>query len=316
MDLPLASFRVVVAIATYKRPEGLAALLISLQKQESDHIFRIVVVDNDGSSSARNVTTNVAPEADYVLEPRRGISAARNAGIRKAMEYDPDAVAFVDDDETAATTWIGELVRKMVQHDADVVSGPVEYNLTSAPADHKYFQKLQRPDGSTVKYVATNNTLVRASWFEGSDPLWFNEAYGLTGGEDLELFLRLQKRGGRCIWAERAVVSTQVPEERTRKDWITQREFRNGQMIARLNQQFDGLSRPTMVLVGIGKFVSGLILASRARLGRRVNIAAEYKVFAGAGWVSAALGWYYREYRHPTPAAVPLPRQTEHTSGD
>lgn len=301
---PWASLRVVVAIATYQRPESLAALLKSLREQDANHIQQIIIVDNDHMASARLTATMVAPEAQYIVEPRRGISMARNAGIVKALEHAPDAIAFIDDDETADAAWIGKLVESMMNNDADVVTGPVEYKLTNTPADYKYFQKVQHPDGSPVKYVATNNVLVRTKWFEGAAPLRFNEAFGLTGGEDLELFLRLQQKGGLCIWSNGALVSTLVPAERTARGWLFRRELRNGQMIARLCHQFDGYTRPRMVLVGAAKLVQGLIFAASARARGRVSMAAEYKIFAGVGWLSAALGWYYREYRHPTPAAV------------
>ncbi|WP_028266836.1 glycosyltransferase family 2 protein [Arthrobacter sp. MA-N2] len=306
--------KVVVAIATYRRPESLAALIESLRAQDPGLLHKMVIVDNDVHESAREVATRLAPDAAYIVEPRRGISAARNAGVSAALRYEPWAIAFVDDDETATPDWIRELVRSMQRHHADVVTGPVEYRLTNRPADYKYFQKLERPEGSLVKYVATNNALVLASWFRDDASLRFDEDFGLTGGEDLEFFLRLQLRGGLCVWANSAVVSTQVPRERTQRAWLLRRELRNGQMIARLRHRFDGHSRFKLLAVGAGKVWRSLGPAAREAVRGPVSMTVKFEIVAGVGWITAALGWYYLEYKRLAPSAVPRLPSTERFS--
>src|SRR5690625_1648309 len=69
---------VVVAVITFQRPDSLRALLDSLDTVKTDANWRILVVDNDPSGSARAIVSDVAPHADYAVEPRPGIAAARN----------------------------------------------------------------------------------------------------------------------------------------------------------------------------------------------------------------------------------------------
>lgn len=298
---------VVIAIATYRRPETLGALLRSLKAQNVDHQRHIVVADNDIDASAREVVASVCPTATYVIEPRPGISAARNAGIEQALRFKPWAIAFIDDDETADPLWLEQLIASMIKYDADVVTGPIHYELPYAPTrtttNSHYFRKIERCDGSPVTYVATNNALVRASWFYGANRLRFDDRFGLSGGEDLELFLRLQEHGGRCVWAANALVTAQVPFERTERTWLLRRELRNGQLMARLRQQFDRYSRFWLFAIGIHKLAQGIGMALQEIIaGRRVSMPAQFKMMAGTGWLRAAFGHLYLEYGRPAPS--------------
>lgn len=306
--------QVVITIATYKRPESLSELLISLHHQQSGFPHKIVVVDNDAAASAREIVASLAPEAVYLVEPRPSISAARNAGVEEALRFSPWALAFIDDDEIAPETWLDELISCMLRFDADVVTGPVEYVLSGAAADYKYFEKIDRPDGSVVTYVATNNALVRAHWFAPGSRLRFDEKFGLTGGEDLELFLRLQQQGGRCVWAREALVVSKVQPERLEWRWHINRELRNGQLIARIRNEFHGYSRIRLVLEGVRMISTGLLRASREALLGRNSIKVQFQIFAGVGWVRAGMGLYYLEYGRRYVAPPPLAQQ--HSESD
>ena len=44
----------------------------------------------------------------------------------------------------------------------------------------------------------------------------FNPAYGLTGGEDGDLLMRLMGQGARMVWCDEAYVIEPVPENRMR----------------------------------------------------------------------------------------------------
>lgn len=92
-----------VVICTRDRPEGLHATLTSLLRQ-ADTAFRVVVVDNNPSTrDSEKVVAEVGlPRCTYVVEPRPGLSRARNRGLR---EVDTELVAWIDDDETADPHW-------------------------------------------------------------------------------------------------------------------------------------------------------------------------------------------------------------------
>lgn len=93
-----------VVICTRDRPDGLRDTLVSLRGQ-TDSAFNVVVVDNDPSSSdAEKVVNQVGlPHCTYLVEPRPGLSRARNRGLRSVAT---ELVAWIDDDETADPNWV------------------------------------------------------------------------------------------------------------------------------------------------------------------------------------------------------------------
>jgi len=96
-----------VVICTHERPDDLKRALSSLVDQ-SDKIFRTVIIDNAPKSLATAQVVEAAslPDCDYVIEPRKGLSRARNTALAHVTsEY----VAWMDDDEMADKDWIKRL---------------------------------------------------------------------------------------------------------------------------------------------------------------------------------------------------------------
>jgi glycosyltransferase involved in cell wall biosynthesis len=116
---------ITVAICTRDRTEHLARLLESLRQQEYKRL-RILVVDNAPSDdSTRQLVAQLACELpiDYVLEPRPGLSWARNRAIDASRS---EVIAWADDDEICDRWWAAELARAFVEvSDADAVTGIV-----------------------------------------------------------------------------------------------------------------------------------------------------------------------------------------------
>ena len=57
----------------------------------------------------------------------------------------------------------------------------------------------------------------------------FDPGFGASGGEDLELFLRLERRGRRFVWCKEAVVWEMIPPGRTEIHYQMMRAFSGGQ---------------------------------------------------------------------------------------
>ncbi|HEY5989068.1 MAG TPA: glycosyltransferase, partial [Streptosporangiaceae bacterium] len=94
-----------VVVCTRDRADQLEACLHHLDRQEYPR-FEVVVVDNAPVSDA--VRTLVATRKTeltyrYVVEPRGGLSWARNAGIAAAS---CDIIAFLDDDDEPDRHWL------------------------------------------------------------------------------------------------------------------------------------------------------------------------------------------------------------------
>jgi glycosyltransferase involved in cell wall biosynthesis len=115
---------ITAAVCTRSRPDGLIAVLESLVQQR--YPVRVVVVDNAPEDDrTQRVAVQFASRLDltYVVEPRPGLSWARNCAIEAS---ETDVVAWVDDDECCDEWWAAEVARAFVEHpDADAVCGSV-----------------------------------------------------------------------------------------------------------------------------------------------------------------------------------------------
>lgn len=114
-----------VAICTRDRPDGLSRLLRSLRGQEYPSL-RVLIVDNAPlDERSRKVAGEHASHLDlsYVVEPRPGLSRARNRSIEAS---EGEIIAWVDDDEVCDRWWAAELARGFFEHPgADAVSGMI-----------------------------------------------------------------------------------------------------------------------------------------------------------------------------------------------
>ena len=100
-----------VVVCTRERPNDLRRCLNSLAIQDHPN-FAVWVIDNAPTNgSTRQVAESLGTDLDihYVVEPRPGLSRARNAGLRAELEG--DVVAWLDDDEIADPLWLSELAR-------------------------------------------------------------------------------------------------------------------------------------------------------------------------------------------------------------
>ena len=98
-----------VVICTRDRPDALVRALEALSAQCAPP-GEIVVVDNAPSDDATRDVVASAPGVRYVLEPRPGLSVARNTGIRASRG---GVIAFTDDDAEPHRAWTGQVARAM-----------------------------------------------------------------------------------------------------------------------------------------------------------------------------------------------------------
>lgn len=232
---------VVVTVCTFRRPAGLARLLAALSAQTLGDLgpcrVDMVIVDNDPQGSARAVVGATRPlgrPGTYLVEPRPGLAAARNTSVRQALDLGATHVAFIDDDEVPEPGWLAGLLLAARRTGAGVVTGPVVpvYDAR-VPAWVRVGGFHQRPvprDPDRLTYARTSSALVAAHLL-ADDP--FDARYGLTGGEDTHLFMRLLRDGCRIVWEPTAVVHEAVPHERSHLSWLVAREFRRGSILAR-----------------------------------------------------------------------------------
>ncbi len=100
-----------IVLSTRDRPDQLAGALLPLKRLRYDS-YEVLVVDNapSGDETAGRFQEIVGddPRFRYTLEPRPGLSRARNRGLAEATH---DHVAFTDDDALVDPLWLDGLAR-------------------------------------------------------------------------------------------------------------------------------------------------------------------------------------------------------------
>ena len=302
--------RVAVCITTYQRPLGLERLLNALGElrfeRPRDPEIHLLVIDNDPDASAREMTEAMAPgmawPLRYVHEPRRGISAARNRAIASAREV-AELVAFIDDDEVPAPDWLDELLRVQAEYDADVVAGPaLERFEGEVPAwieKGRFFTPRRGPTGSHRRDPGAGNVLIRMAALPGpGEP--FDERFGLTGGEDTHLFLRMAHAGRTMVWADEAIVYESVPPSRAKVGWILRRVYRTANTWSVCERELDSSLRVLAMRVakGAARMAFGAALLPVAWIfGRHMVVRSLWYLSFGAGNLTGLTRMRYYEYR-------------------
>jgi succinoglycan biosynthesis protein ExoM len=297
--------RVLIAVATYKRPDGLQALLKSLESATTARSFDVLVVDNDATGSGRMVAEASPLSVTYVVEPKPGIAAARNRAVDEIQAY--DAVVFVDDDEYVVEGWLDRLLDYAEASPAGVVTGPVESIFPDdAPrwvVKGGFIQRPSWPHGSVLTAGATNNTLLKIAAWDAAGAPRFDDTFSATGGSDAKLFSVLLARGVQIEFCADAVVFEPVLPERMRLKWLARRGYRNGIVSARIWTLKHG--RVKTLVKGVLLGLSGLVKALRDLLLAKGLQARSFNGFLnGLGVVSALIGVRVHEYkRKPEPKA-------------
>lgn len=314
---------VVVGMATFRRPDLLAALLPRLLEQIeqvrasteaalSPPELRIVVVDNDPEGSAGEVVASVRDERiHYALEPIPGISAARNRVMDEAG--DADVLVLLDDDETPHEGWLLSLLVAQREHDADAVSGPVRAVFEGeedpwVAASGAYIEPLREgvPTGTVLPRAATNNLLLDLRTVRGLG-LRFEPRLGLTGGEDSLFTGQLTRGGGRIVWCAEALVDDIVPATRNNRRFHLERRFAQSSTTVRVDQLLaegpaDRLRRSARwMIIGGGQLAKGALqsLVARTRRDLRATAGGERRIASGLGVLAGTLGLAASPYARP-----------------
>ena len=228
---------VCVVIPTFRRPQGLARAVASVQAQTGTrgHAVSILVCDNSPEGSARATFDALPLRRDmsmrYIHEPNTGLANARNAAVSAAAAA--DFIAFIDDDEEARPDWLAQLLAAQKRFGADAVFGPVEARLPATlKRYHGYFQTFfsrSGPDSTQVfnHYYGCGNSLVRVAALPSTTP--FSTVQNEMGGEDDMLFSGMLLSGCVMAWSAEAHVFEDVPPARARLRYTLRRGFAYGQ---------------------------------------------------------------------------------------
>lgn len=222
--------QVSVIVAAYNRADSLRGLIESLLAQEHGVPFEIVIADNgstDGTEAVARAAALAGHPVRYIREERRGVSYARNAGAAAAAA---PILAFTDDDQHVAPTWVAMIVGVLADHpEVDAIGGRV-----LAQWDHP------RPAWVTARILGPVSLfdrgecrlrLHRRQWMclPGGNMAIRREAFHALGGfspeyarsQDRELTVRLLLAGRDAMYVPEMIVYHHLDADR-----LTKRRFR------------------------------------------------------------------------------------------
>lgn len=309
---------IVVAAATYHRPEGLARLLTHLEAlafEGRPPPVSVLVVDNSAEGDARAAVETRAQDYRfpllYVHERERGIAQARNRALQEAIAIGARWLAFLDDDEYPDPAWLEEMRRAANAAPVTAVIGALEPVFAAPPpawlARGDFLAITRYADGAELPFGNTSNAFLDLAFVARHD-LAFDRRFALTGGEDVLFFARVREKGGRIVFSRKARVFETIVPARATLGWLLMRWTRSGNTdgrIAMLMRPGLGVRLVTVFTGGLARLAVGgaraLLTSPMALLGAG-DVPAEALRVASRGWgfVRAALGSVIEEYRHPT----------------
>lgn len=315
--------RVAICICTFRRPELLRELLQGIRRlifqKVQEPQLQIVVVDNDELASGEQVSSaaSVSWPLTYIVEPRRGITYARNRAIVEARPV--DFIAFIDDDEIPSPRWLDELLAAQTEFSADVVSGPVHPTYAETVAgwvkDGRFFDARSAATGTQRRTCACNNVLIAAHVFKRVPE--FDDAFALSGAEDTDFFLRVWQAGYKIIWSQEAVVSEAVSSRRGTISWLLRREYQTGNGWVFCESRVDSSLRNWMLRfckagghVILGSCNAGLRLLLVDRIG---VVRSLQRISLGIGMLAGLVGHRFMAYQNPTAEVLALGRVVART---
>ena len=218
-----------VVLCTHNRSDGVARTLASLL--ELRHAWlEVIVVDNAPlDDSTRVLVERIAqddPRVRYVREDRKGLSCARNRGLREARGT---YVAFTDDDVRVDPLWVNGLMRGFARDPGVAcVTGLVASASLERPAEQYFDRRVwwssscaprlftaeRRPGDSPLHPFTTGIFGTGANFAADVSVLrslgGFDECLGAgsptQGGEDLDIFVRLVTAGHALSYEPSALV--------------------------------------------------------------------------------------------------------------
>ena len=233
-------------IATYERAFLLEGTLRALaaQKVPESLEWEIVVVDNNSQDGTANIVNTFSKTSTipvgYALEPRQGLSNARNRGIQEARGA---IIAFIDDDVLPAPDWIVQVGATIDRWDAHGIGGRI---LPRWDAPPPLWLTRSQHFMDRLAIMDVDESRVLSFPMKGRPQVWganmafrrevfdkvggFDQAHGMVGtklfrGEEVELVNRALKHGLRIVYDPAVMVLHRIGEGRLQKGYFRKMEF-------------------------------------------------------------------------------------------
>ncbi len=235
-----------VVVCTFNRSESLRRMLNSLREAAiPDHLScEFIVVDNNSDDDTRLVFEKIENHHEsiirYVFEDKRGLSHARNRGIKESRG---EIIAFTDDDVIVDKYWIQNIDKAFKEHnDAACVGGKI-LPIWEIPKPKWLVSKLYAflgllDHGDSVAYLDEPNIwganfAVKSEIFKKYG--LFDSNLGrrprkLYSGEETEFFQRLKDAGEKLLYYPLSIIYHNVPAHRMSKQYFRRWNFDRGEL--------------------------------------------------------------------------------------
>ena len=281
-----------VVVATYNRAGLLPDTLGALASQETPPSleWEIVVVDNNSSDATPDLIEAFSKTASmpvrYVLEPRQGLSNARNRGVEEARGA---ILAFTDDDVLPEPDWIAQVVDAMERWSAHGVGGRILPRWEASPpgwitGNWRHLRRLSIMDFDEGRRLAIPlerepqvwgaNMALRRELFDrvgGFDPRLGMIGRRLFRSEESDLIERALRLGLTIAYDPALIVHHRIGTDRMRESYFRRLAFDSAHGDARVARV---VAAPALFGAPLSAyrnafaaFVSWLILRLRRRPG-------------------------------------------------
>ena len=256
--------RISAVICTFKRAEYLRLALRSLCEQTlSADQYEVIVVDNAGEAETESVfreCCDYRANFRYTVEPRVGLSHARNTGARCAVgQY----VAYLDDDACADVRWLEALLSAFdnVSPAPAAIGGRVWLDWQGqkpqwVPEQHLALYTYV-DHGDAAHSVAQDEYLVGANIaFDKKsleavgcfDPNLGRQGTVLLSGEEASTLELMRAKQMRVYYEPAALVWHSVVPARKHPGWLLRRLFWDGASQPLIDRASGPLSRRSISL--------------------------------------------------------------------
>lgn len=269
--------RLSIVIATYNRATLLLDALKSVIRQSAPaQEWECVVVNNNSSDNTSECFAEFAsghPEYNLriVDEPNQGLSYARNRGIRESVgEY----IAIIDDDEHIAEDFVAAYIRLFDDvPEAVAAGGPI---VARYPTGRPRWMSCytERPIANTMYFgeeirefpkgrvpgggnMALRRSAIRRYGVFDTSLGYSGES--LIGGEECDLFERLQIADAKYYYVPTAVMYHIIPREKLSKEYFARLSYNVGVSQLRRARLYRRVWR--VRFVELSKWVATLLIA-------------------------------------------------------
>jgi glycosyltransferase involved in cell wall biosynthesis len=205
MGIPLGDSKLISAVIPVFNCERYLSEAIESVQRQSYKPIEIIVVDDGSTDRSGEIAKSFGSSITYVLQPHRGIAAARNAGIGMAKG---SFFAFLDADDLWTENKVMLQMKVLKENpDVDWVFGHVK-QFISPDIDAESGRKIQIPQEVMPGYIPSTVLIRRESF---SRVGFFGDTWQI--GEFIDWYLRAREQGLKSVMLNEIVSKRRIHDD-------------------------------------------------------------------------------------------------------